>query len=175
MYFTESSYEVSGSHSSKTTRIKRTLRKKPWFSQRMNIQGRALQLVISIFIAWIGFGVGLKFAKIPPTAEAFTLLLKHGYRGPYYGLQVVDLDLHPAFNPENPMVAASITLHNFDSEFALGKPIQVTLKQKSQPRHMHHTIPCCKTPIRPHSSIVFETKIENVQPSVNSVMIQVSE
>ncbi|MCB0272889.1 MAG: hypothetical protein KDD46_07735, partial [Bdellovibrionales bacterium] len=82
LYFTDPGYELFGSS---LTNVKRIFRKKPWFSQKMNLQGRILQATITLCISMIGMGLGFTFLKIPPRMEAVRLLLTHGYRGPYYG------------------------------------------------------------------------------------------
>lgn len=169
LFFTDPSYEMSGTSAGGRTNAKRVFRKKPWFSQKMNQTGRFYQFMVGFVISLVAFAVGLNVLSIPMNPSSIKLLLKYGYRGPYKGLQVVDMKLSPAHTPENNVVSAQILLYNFEDTVTMGKPIQVTLRQKEHPTQSHHIVECCRGPIVPNGYQSVSALIKNKNFGVETV------
>ncbi|MCB0272625.1 MAG: hypothetical protein KDD46_06405, partial [Bdellovibrionales bacterium] len=80
-----------------------------------------------------------------------------------------DMQLFPAFSTEASTVAAEITVYNFENKIELGKPIEMTLKQKDSTRQSLHTIDCCTNPIGPHKKTIIQTVIKEKSFRIDQV------
>jgi len=147
LFFTDSHIEISGTSTSKNSKIQGLLRKKPWLSQRMNFKGRLGQIGISCVIALMGMVLGLIFLRIPLNTQAIYYLVQHGYRGPYQGLQPIDIDLQHGIDLKKPVLVAHVLVHNFGPQNIDQANIRVTFLDASSQEEKSFLIPCCDQPL----------------------------
>lgn len=169
LIFTDPQYELSGSFSGKGGTGQRALKKKPWFAQKMNLQGRLFQFVITLTIAFIGFGVGLRFLQIPYNFQSISLLIEYGYRGPYHGIQIINSRMLPSLSSTPNDHFIEITLFNFEDAFLKPGSIVLSFTQEKHPKVIHHKIECCEEPLSPQKPFHFTEKIPSAHLFVGSI------
>ncbi|MEZ4818563.1 MAG: hypothetical protein R3A45_01230 [Bdellovibrionota bacterium] len=166
-YFTDPHHQL-GQRAKKKGQKNSSWQKKPWFTQKMNKRGRLLQLVMMLALTLLGLRAGLFFLHVPLSIRNIQLLVQHGYQGPYQGLQIIDIDLHPIVTATSNQSIASLTLYNFDKvPYAQALLFLEIDFVSTEP--VTQEINCCKNHIPPDAVFTLQTHIQYPIHEIQSI------
>jgi hypothetical protein len=165
--FLDASVEVTDFSNSKSIRITKKLRKRPWFGYKMNPLGRTMQALVILAVSLMGFVSGLLLLGIPLKASNVYLLFRYGYTGENKGLQIIQYDGAITEGPNHQYYfKISGEIYNFDKQFLPEKNFIVNIFSQDNKLLDQRQFTCCSKEFYPGKI----TKIEESIPvSTNEI------
>ena len=149
--FLEPSLEVTDFSSTRDIKTQKRLRKRPWFSFKMNNTGRFIQSMTVLGISLGGFILGLVVLGVPVKPTNIYLLFQHGYTGEHDGLQVVEYRGSTSEGSDNKsFFKIRGTIYNFDDSFRPPQDFSLNFYSKDGELMERYQFTCCVTDFRPN-------------------------